>query len=287
MSPRTIILAIVVGLGIFITSGSLFIVNETELAIKFRFGEIVKSDYEPGWHVKLPLVNNIRKYDRRILTLDARPARYLTKEKKNVLVDFFVKWRINDVETFFKAMNGSVNTARTRIYTIVNDGLRSEMSSRSVKEVISGERNELMNRTKEIGNIGVKNFGIEIVDVRVKRMDYEQSISASIYRRMVAERTRVAKEFRSKGAEAAERIRADSDRQRTVILAESYREAQKTRGDGDAKAAAIYSKAYKRDPEFYAFYRSLDAYRSSFASDGDLLVLQPDSEFFKYFKKAK
>ena len=184
-------------------------------------------------------------------------------------------------------MNGSVSTARTRIYTIVNDGLRSEMSSRSVKEVISGERAILMDRTKEIGNVGVKNFGIEIVDVRVKRMDYEQSISESIYRRMVAERTRVAKEFRSKGAEAAERIRADADRQRTVILAEAYREAQKTRGDGDAQAASRYAKAYNQDPKFYAFYRSLDAYRKSFANESDLLVIQPDSEFFKYFKKNK
>lgn len=287
MKPGSIITAVFLGIGLFVASGSIFIVNETELAIKFQLGEIVKSDYEPGWHVKVPFVNNVRKYDSRILTLDARPARYITKEKKNVLVDFFVKWRINDVETFYKAMNGSVATARTRIYTIVNDGLRSEMSSRTVKEVISGERSALMNKTKDIGNIGVKNFGIEIVDVRVKRMDYEQSISASIYRRMVAERTRVAKEFRSKGAEAAERIRADADRQRTVLLAEAYREAQTTRGDGDAKAAAIYSKAYNKDPEFYAFYRSLDAYRSSFAAEGDLLVMQPDSEFFKYFKKAK
>lgn len=287
MKPGSIITAIILGIGLFVASGSIFIVSETELAIKFQLGEIVKSDYEPGWHLKVPFVNNIRKYDSRILTLDARPARYITKEKKNVLVDFFVKWRINDVETFYKAMNGSVATARTRIYTIVNDGLRSEMSSRTVKEVISGERSELMDKTQDIGNIGVKNFGIEIVDVRVKRMDYEQSISASIYRRMVAERTRVAKEFRSKGAEAAERIRADADRQRTVLLAEAYREAQTTRGDGDAQAAAIYSKAYNKDPEFYAFYRSLDAYRSSFASEGDLLVLQPDSEFFKYFKKAK
>jgi len=287
MSPRTIAVAIVVGFGLFIASASLFIVNETELAIKFRFGEIVKSDYEPGWHVKVPLVNNVRKYDRRILTLDARPARYLTKEKKNVLVDFFVKWRINDVEKFYKSMNGSVATARTRIYTIVNDGLRSEMSSRTVKEVISGERSVLMDKTKDIGNKGVKNFGIEVVDVRVKRMDYEQSISESIYRRMVAERTRVAKEFRSKGAEAAERIKADADRQRTVLLAESYRTAQKTRGDGDAQAAATYAKAYNKDPKFYSFYRSLDAYRKSFTSDSDLLVIQPDSEFFKYFKKAK
>ena len=287
MSPRSIILSAIVGIALFVASGSLFIVNETELAIKFRFGEIVKSDYEPGWHVKVPLMNNVRKYDRRILTLDARPARYLTKEKKNVLVDFFVKWRINDVETFFKAMNGSVNTARTRIYTIVNDGLRSEMSSRTVKEVISGERAALMDKTKEIGNVGVKEFGIEIVDVRVKRMDYEQSISESIYRRMVAERTRVAKEFRSKGAEAAERIRADADRQRTVLLAEAYREAQKTRGDGDAQAAARYAKAYNEDSNFYAFYRSLDAYRKSFGNDNDLLVMQPDSEFFKFFKKAK
>ena len=287
MSSRSIVFSVVVGLGLFIASGSLFVVSETELAVKFRLGEIVKSDYEPGLHVKIPFVNNIRKYDRRILTLDARPARYLTKEKKNVLVDFFVKWRINDVESFYKSMNGSVNTARTRIYTIVNDGLRSEMSSRTVKEVISGERRVLMEKTKEIGNVSVKNFGIEIVDVRVKRMDYEQSISASIYRRMVAERTRVAKEFRSKGAEAAERIRADADRQRPILLAESYRTAQKTRGEGDAKAASIYAKAYTKDREFYAFYRSLNAYRTSFANDNDLLVIQPDSEFFKYFKKAK
>jgi len=287
MSPRLIVLAIIAGIGIFIASASLFIVNETELAIKFRFGEIVKSDYKPGWHVKVPLMNNVRKYDRRVLTLDARPARYLTKEKKNVLVDFFVKWRINDVETFYKSMNGSINTARTRIYTIVNDGLRSEMSSRTVKEVISGERAALMDKTKDIGNVGVKAFGIEIVDVRVKRMDYEQSISESIYRRMVAERTRVAKEFRSKGAEAAERIRADADRQRTILLAESYRTSQKTRGEGDATAAARYAKAYNQDPAFYEFYRSLDAYRKSFAHDNDLLVIQPDSEFFKYFKKAK
>jgi len=287
MKPGSIISMVVLGIGLFVASGSIFIVSETELAIKFQLGEIVKSDYKPGWHFKVPFVNNVRKYDRRILTLDARPARYITKEKKNVLVDFFVKWRINDVEKFYKSMNGSINTARTRIYTIVNDGLRSEMSSRTVKEVISGERSALMDKTKDIGNIGVKNFGIEVVDVRVKRMDYEQSISASIYRRMVAERTRVAKEFRSKGAEAAERIRADADRQRTVLLAEAYREAQKTRGDGDATAAAIYSKAYNKDPEFYAFYRSLDAYRSSFANQDDLLVMQPDSEFFKYFKKAK
>ncbi|VAW94521.1 HflC protein [hydrothermal vent metagenome] len=287
MSSRSIVFSIVIGLGLFIASGSLFVVTETELAIKFRLGEIVKSDYEPGLHVKVPFVNNVRKYDSRILTLDARPERYLTKEKKNVLVDFFVKWRINDVEVFYKSMNGSVNTARTRIYTIVNDGLRSEIDSRTVKEVISGERAALMDKAKEIANISVKNFGIEIVDVRVKRIDYEQSISESVYRRMVAERTRVAKEFRSKGAEAAERIKADADRQRTVLLAEAYRTAQKTRGDGDAKAASIYAKAYTKDREFYSFYRSLNAYRTSFSSDNDLLVIQPDSEFFKYFKKAK
>ncbi len=287
MSSRSIVFSVVIGIGLFILYGSLFIVSETELAIKFRLGEIVKSDYEPGLHVKIPFVNNVRKYDSRILTLDARPARYLTKEKKNVLVDFFVKWRINDVESFYKSMNGSVNTARTRIYTIVNDSLRSEIDSRTVKEVISGERRVLMEKTKEIGNVGVKDFGIDIVDVRVKRIDYEQSISASIYRRMVAERTRVAKDFRSKGAEAAERIKADADRQRTILIAESYRTAQKTRGDGDAKAASTYAKAYTKDREFYAFYRSLKAYRTSFANDNDLLVIQPDSEFFKYFKKAK
>jgi len=287
MSSRSILVAVFIGIILFVASGSLFVVSETELAIKFRLGEIVKSDYKPGLHFKVPFVNNVRTYDKRILTLDARPARYLTKEKKNVLVDFFVKWRINNVELFYKAMNGSVSTARNRIYTIVNDGLRSEISSRTVKEVISGERSALMNKTKDIANISINNFGIKIIDVRVKRIDYEQSISASIYRRMVAERTRVAKEFRSKGAEAAERIKANADRQRTVLLAEAYRTAQNARGDGDAKSANIYAKAYNKDKEFYSFYRSLKAYRDSFTNSNDLLVIQPDSEFFKYFNKAK
>ncbi len=287
MSPRSILVAVFIGISLFIASGSLFVVSETELAIKFRLGEIVKSDYKPGLHFKVPFVNNVRIYDKRILTLDARPARYLTKEKKNVLVDFFVKWRISNVEIFYKSMNGSVSTARNRIYTIANDGLRSEISSRTVKEVISGERSALMNKTKELANISVNKFGIDIIDVRVKRIDYEQSISASIYRRMVAERTRVAKEFRSKGAEAAERIKANADRQRTVLLAEAYRTAQNARGDGDAKSANIYAKAYTKDKEFYSFYRSLKAYRDSFTNSNDLLVIQPDSEFFKYFNKAK
>lgn len=287
MGNRSVIIAIVVGLVLFVLSGAMFTVSETELALKFRLGEVIKANYKPGLHWKTPFINNIRKFDKRILTLDANPAKYLTKEKKNVLVDFFVKWRISNGKTFYKAMSGSITTARNRIYTVINDNLRSEFSNRTIREVISGERREIMEQTKTIANKGVESFGITIVDVRIKRIDYEQSISDSIYQRMVAERTRVAKELRSQGSEAAEKIRAGADRKRTVLLAESYSNAQKIRGDGDAKAAGIFAKAYNRDPEFYAFYRSLQAYRKAFAMRGDVLVIEPDSEFFKYFKRAR
>jgi membrane protease subunit HflC len=277
-----IILALVLVLGY----SSIFTVDERELAIKFRLGEIVKADYEPGLYFQMPFINNVRKYEKRILTLDARPANYLTKEKKNVNVDFFVKWRISDVSTYYKAMAGNERTAAERIYTTLNDGLRGEFSSRNIQEVISGERRMIMSDMTKQANDQLGRFGIEVVDVRVKRIDFTETISESVYRRMEAERTRVAKDLRSRGAEAAEIIRASADRQRTVLLAEAYKQAQETRGEGDAKAADIYAKAYNQNPEFYSFYRSLDAYRKSFGTAGDVLVIEPDSDFFNYFKDA-
>lgn len=277
-----IILALVLVLGY----ASIFTVDERELAIKFRLGEIVKADYEPGLYFQMPFINNIRKFEKRILTLDARPANYLTKEKKNVNVDFFVKWRISDVSTYYKAMAGNERTAAERIYTTINDGLRGEFSSRNIQEVISGERRMIMSDMTKQANDQLGRFGIEVVDVRVKRIDFTETISESVYRRMEAERTRVAKDLRSRGAEAAEIIRANADRQRTVLLAEAYKQAQETRGEGDAKAADIYAKAYNQNPEFYSFYRSLDAYRKSFGTAGDVLVIEPDSDFFNYFKDA-
>ena len=277
-----IILALVLVLGY----ASIFTVDERQLAIKFRLGEIVKADYEAGLYFQMPFINNVRKYEKRILTLDARPANYLTKEKKNVNVDFFVKWRISDVSTYYKAMAGNERTAAERIYTTLNDGLRGEFSSRNIQEVISGERRMIMSDMTKQANDQLGRFGIEVVDVRVKRIDFTETISESVYRRMEAERTRVAKDLRSRGAEAAEIIRASADRQRTVLLAEAYKQAQETRGEGDAKAADIYAKAYNQNPEFYSFYRSLDAYRKSFGTAGDVLVIEPDSDFFNYFKDA-
>ncbi len=269
----------------FLLLSVVFTVNERETAIKFRLGEIVKTDYAPGLYLKMPFVNNVRKFDKRILTLDARPALYLTKEKKNVSVDFFVKWRIKDVATYYKTMSGgNERTAMERIYTIINDGLRDEFSKRSILELLSGERSEIMDTTTKVSNEQVKRFGVEVVDVRIKRIDYSEDISESVYNRMVAERTRVAKDFRSRGAEAAEKIRAGSDRQVTILKAEAYRKSQQTRGEGDAKASEIYAKAYSRNPEFFSFYRSLNAYRTTFNNDGDVLVIEPDSEFFNYFK---
>jgi len=267
---------------------SIFIIDEREVALKFRLGEIVKSDFTPGLHFKMPFINNVKKFDKRILTLDARPANYLTKEKKNVNVDFFVKWRINEVETYYKAMSGgNERIAAERLYTVVNDSLRDQFSKRTIEDVISGEREKIMHASTIFANEQVEKFGISVVDVRVKRIDFNEDISNSVYRRMEAERTRVAKDYRSRGAEAAEKIRADADRKRTVTLAEAYRDAEIMRGKGDGKAASIYAKAYNKDREFYSFYRSLTAYKNSFNAQNDMMVIDPSSDFFKYFKKSK
>ena len=269
---------------VVIAAFSIFTVNEREKVILFRLGEIVKADFEPGLHWKTPFVNNVRKFDARIQTLDAEPERYLTGEKKNLIVDSFVKWRIQDVANYFTATGGDAVRANLRLSQIVKDGLRGEFAKRTINEAVSGERLEIMTLITKQANAEAEAFGIEIVDVRIKRIDFPSEISDSVYRRMRAERERVAKDLRSRGAESAEKIRAEADRQRTVIIADAFRDAEVLRGEGDAVATEIYAVAYGKDIEFYSLYRSLNAYKRVFASKSDILVIEPDSEFFKYFK---
>ena len=272
---------------VVLLSMSVFTVTETERAIRFRLGEIVSSDYEPGLHFKVPLINNILKFDSRIQTLDAEPERFLTVEKKNVIVDSFVKWRIADVARFYTAVAGDPLSANLRLDQIIKDELRSEVSKRTLQEAVSGERAQIMEVLNEAADDQARKLGVQVVDVRIKRIDLPAEVSNSVYDRMRAERERVARDFRSRGMEAAERIRADADRQSAVILAESYRDAEKVRGEGDAVAAAIYANAFNRNPEFYAFNRSLNAYQTTFYGTDDVLVLEPDSEFFRYFLQQK
>jgi len=265
---------------------SVFTVNQTEKAIKFRLGEIVKNDYEPGIHFKLPFINNVKKFDARIQTMDAKPERFLTAEKKNVIVDSFVKWRIGNVSTFYTTVAGDIDQANLRLDQIIKDAFRSEFSKRNIKQLISTDRSAireiLTNNSKEIAAA----LGMEIVDVQVMRIDLPPEVSSSVFRRMEAERERVAREFRSQGSEAAERIRADADRQRVVTLANSFRDAEILRGEGDAISAEIYAKAYGADASFFTFYRSLNAYKKTFSSSS-VMLLDPDSDFFQYFKKQK
>jgi len=273
---------------LIVLSLSLFVVDQRQYAIVFRFGEIVSIKKEPGLAFKLPLVDNVRYFDKRVLTIDsAEPERFLTSEKKNVLVDLFVKWRISDVEKYYLSVNGDEARAQTRLLQTINDGLRAEFGNRTVHDVVSGERDKIMELMRQKANEDAQKIGVEVLDVRVKRVDLPQEVSESVYRRMDAERKRVANELRSTGAAESEKIRADADKQREVILAQAYRDAQRVKGEGDAKAAAIYARAYEQNPEFYAFYRSLEAYRQSFRSKGDVLVLDPSSEFFKYLKSGK
>jgi membrane protease subunit HflC len=284
MGQAKILGIIVIAALLIVGSFSIFTVDEREKAVLFRLGEIVRTDFKPGLHTKMPFVNNVRKFDARIQTLDAEPERYLTSEKKNVIVDAFVKWRIGDVARFYTATGGMVSTANQRLSQIIKDGLRGEFGKRTIQEVVSGERAEIMDILTVNANEQAKRFGIDLVDVRIKRIDLAQEISESVYRRMEAERLRVAKDLRARGAETAEKIRAEADRKRTVLLAEAYSEAEQIRGEGDATAAGIYATAYNKDPDFYGLYRSLNAYKKTFASKDDILVVEPDSEFFKYFK---
>jgi modulator of FtsH protease HflC len=266
---------------------SLFTVDQRQFAIVFQLGEIKEVIREPGLNLKWPLIQNVRLFDRRILTLDsAEPERFVTAEKKPVLVDSFVKWRIDDVRKYYMAVGGDEQLARTRLSQWVNSGLREEFGKRTVHDVVSGARDKIMADVQKKADGEARNLGIEIVDVRLKRVDLPAEVSEAVYRRMETERKRVANELRSQGAAEAEKIRADADRQREVIVAEAYRDAQKIKGEGDAKAAAIYGQAFSQSPEFYSFYRSLEAYRGSFRSKSDLLVIEPNSDFFKYLKSA-
>jgi len=278
---------VVLALVILVTGAfSMYQVAEWEKAILFRLGEIVKTDVQPGLHFKLPFVNNVRKFDGRRLTLDVEPGRFLTVEKKNVIVDSFVMWRIADPKRFYTAVMGDERNARQRLEQTIKDAMRGQFSKRTVNQVVSGERNTIMKDLTVDVSAQAGQIGIEIVDVRVKRVDLPSEVSDSVYRRMQAERSRVAKEFRSQGAELAEKIRAGADRQRQVLIAEAYREAEQTRGMGDARAAEIYAQAFSKDKEFYAFFRSLRAYQESFDGSNDLMLLAPEGEFFEYFNQG-
>ena len=269
----------------FVGSSAIYIVDERQQAILFQLGEVVSVKTEPGLYFKIPIAQNVRYFEKRILTLDAEePERFITSEKKNVLVDLFVKWRIIDVRQYFVSVQGDEALAQTRIAQTVNAGLRNEFGNRTVHDVISGERDQIMEIMRQRADADARSIGVEVVDVRLKRVDLPQEVSQSVYRRMEAERTRVANELRSTGAAESEKIRADADRQREVIMAEAYRDAQKTMGEGDGQAAAIYAAAYKKDAEFYSFYRSLEAYKQTFQDKGDMMVLEPSSDFFKYMK---
>lgn len=279
---------ILVGLGalLFIGMMCVFTVSETEKAIKFRLGEIVKNDYEPGLHFKWPFINNIKKFDKRIQTMEAKPERFLTAEKKNVIVDSFVKWRIGDVTTFYTVVAGDVDQANLRLDQIVKDAFRGEFGKRNIQQLVSTDRQSIREILIKNAKPLAADLGMEIIDVQVMRIDLPDEVSSSVFHRMEAERERVAREFRSQGAEAAERIRADADRQRVVTMANAFRDAEKLRGEGDAKSAEIYAKAYGADAEFFTFYRSLNAYKKTFSSSS-MMVLDPDSDFFRYFKQQK
>ena len=279
---RPIILILVVILGVLGVS-SLFTVNETEYAIKFQLGRIIKSDFEPGLHVKVPFVNNVRKYDNRLLTLDTNAEQMLTSEQKFVAVDSFVKWRITDVERFYTSTQGNERVALNRLDSIVKDRIRNQIASRTLVQVISEQRVSTMQDIAHEANLASAELGIEVVDVRIKAIELPDDVRESVFRRMAADRQKEANLYRFEGRESAERISAGADREVQVILAEAQRDGQTLRGEGDAKSTEIYANAYGQDQEFYAFYRSLQAYGNAFGGSGDVMVLDPKSSFFEYF----
>ncbi|UTW03775.1 protease modulator HflC [Amphritea atlantica] len=267
---------------------SLYIIKETDRAVLLKFGEIVNPDIKPGLHVRWPVINKVRKFDGRVQTLDAQPQSYLTVEKKRLIVDSFIKWRVIDPQKYYTATSGDEYKAAELLFPNVDAGLRNQFGERTLTEVVSGERDELMVELVNALSVQTKEeLGIEMVDIRVKKIDLPQEVSASVYERMRTEREREARELRSRGKELAEGIQADADRQKAVIEANAYRDAQEVRGEGDAMAANIYAQAYNKDPEFYAFYRSLNAYKEAFNQQGDIMVLKPDSDFFRYLGNSK
>ena len=285
MSPRLNLLGVVVATLLVVIAMSVFTVDQRQFALVFQLGEVKRAIDEPGLNFKVPMVQNVRYFEKRIMTLDNNePERFITSEKKNVLVDSYIKWRIVDPKLYYISVGGDESRAKTRLNQTDNAGLREEFGKRTVHDVVSGERDKIMDQMREKADVDARKIGVEIVDVRLKRVELPTEVSDAVYRRMEAERKRVANELRSEGSAEAEKIRADADRQREVIIADAYRDAQKVKGEGDAKAAAIYAQAFGLNPEFYAFYRSMEAYRGSFKSKNDLLVVEPNSDFFKYMK---
>ena len=270
-----------------VLSMSTFIVHEREIAIKFKLGEIVEADYEPGIYFQIPIINNVQKFDSRILTMDTPSERFLTAEKKNVIVNSFAKWRIVDPKTFYTATAGDERQAIARMASIINNELKGQIASKNMREVISGERASIMQEVTDNAGVKIQDLGIELIDVRIKKVELPDNVSSNVYRRMATERQTVAREFRSRGEEQAKQIRANADRQREEILAEAYRESEEIRGEGDAISAKTYADSYNQDREFYSFYRSMKAYEVSFGNNQDMILLSPESDFFKYFKKSE
>lgn len=280
------LLLVVILAALLVLSASAFTVNQTQYVLVKRLGEIVAVHKTPGLYFKVPFVDNLKYFDNRILTLDwEQPAKFITSENKYMMVDSFVKWRIVDPLKYYVSIKeGGEAAAEDRLSKVVNAGLRTEFGKRTVREVISGERGAVMDNLRQKADVEARQMGIEVVDVRLKRVDYSEEISKSVFDRMIAERKRLANQLRSEGSAASEKIRADADKQREVIIAEAYREAQRGKGEGDATAAAIYNQAYSKNPEFYAFYRSTEAYKNSFREKSDVMVLDPSSDFFKYMR---
>ena len=287
MGSRLNFLIVIFIVGVFVVRASVFTVDEREHALKFRFGEIVQSDYEPGIHFKIPFINDVMKYPDRILNYDQSEEKFLTGEKKNLIVDYFITWRIVDPGQYYRAAGGDEIFALERLSAIVKEGIKAQFSQRTVQEVVSAERSELMEGMLVQARASAPALGIEVVDVRVMRIDLSDEVSGSVYSRMQQERARVASQLRAEGAEDAARIQAEADRERTVILAEAYRDSERIRGEGDANAADTYAQAYTQNAEFYSFYRSMQAYRQSLGREQDVLVLDPNSEFFQFLLQER
>jgi len=288
MSGRNVFTLVLLLVALFLASKSLYVIKETERGVLLRFGEVVNPDIAPGLHVKIPIVNSVRKFDGRILTVDSQPQRFFTQEKKALIVDSYAKFRVADSEKFYTATNFEESRAMGLLAQRINDGLRNQVAVRTIQEVVSGERDLLMqNLTVNLNEVARTEYGIEVVDVRVKQIDLPDEVSDSVYRRMNAEREKEAREHRSQGQELAEGIRAAADREVTILKANAYRDSELIRGEGDALATAIYAGAFNQDGEFYSFTRSLQAYRDAFRGTGDLMLLQPDSQFFDYLKDPR
>lgn len=288
MGGRNMVVLVAVALALLLANSSLYVIKQTERGVLLRFGEVVKPDLQPGLHVKIPFVNTVRKFDGRLITVDSTPERFFTQEQKALIVDSYAKFRIKDTERFYTATNGEMARAQVLLAQRINNGLRNQVAARTIQEVVSGERDQLMQAlTAELTAVAQEVLGVEVVDVRVKKFDLPPDVSESVYRRMNAEREKEARERRSQGQELGEGIRAAADRQVTVIQANAFRDAELVRGDGDATATRIYAEAFDRDPEFYSFTRSMRAYQQSFDGNGDILLIQPDSEFFRYLNDPR